>query len=386
MNIKRMDVAAALLAGTASFAVAEDAPETRPAASMPASVEPIAYPAPELLSTAGRRRLQAERTVMEQELLANARYDPAEVKSVVAAMQQGAADTVQDNRRRFAEALAGLNEQFAEGWSHYRRGNWTETARALEPLMRERVGLKATYKHNTMSPYCYTLTKLLYAECLGRMGNLKDAIISYQVVFEKLPNNLSFGATARMRAALLYEQTRRAHFAIPIYRALAAKYADLLVDEEILRVTLRRSDLVRSDAFRLSVRSSGKIAQRLERGDTGRATREAQTHMMDMLNRMLVIEEEEERPFLENTQVITFGAKTGELKEGAPPSDLSMLPALDEALAGNDDWGKLRPRQKQQLMQLFQQTYPQSYREMLEAYFRNLSEAESRDTAPGPRR
>lgn len=362
---------------------AKETADAKQATTLPASVEPFDYPLPALLSEAGKVRLQAERATMQQELFGNAQYDPAKVKAAAAAMHEGAKDTVQDNMRRFAEALAKLNEEFAKGWALYGQGNWSGAARALEPLMQERVGLKAHYQHNTMSPYCYVVTKFVQAECLGRLGNLRDTTISYQIIFEKLPNNLTFGATARMRAIRLYEQTNRAHFAIPIYRAMIAKYADLLVDEEILALTLKRAALAHADAFRLAVRRSAEVAHRLDRGESGDTARTAQADLVAMLNEMLVIEEEEDRPFLEATQTITFGAKTGELKEGNPPTDLSLLPVLDKALIGSDDWGKLRPREKQQLMQLFQETYPQQYREMLNAYFRNLSEAESKETPDG---
>ena len=390
MNLLRTCVAVAVAGLAAASAWADEgragaakAAGAGQATTLPASVEPFDYPHPALLSEAGRVRLQAERAAMQQELLGNAQYDPADVKAVAAAMHEGAKDTVQDNIRRFAEALAKLNEPFAKGWALYGQGNWSGAAGALEVLMRERVGLKAHYQHNTMSPYCYVLTKFLYAECLGRLGNLRDTIISYQIIFEKLPNNLTFGAAARMRAIRLYEQTDRAHFAIPIYRAMAAKYADLLVDEEILALTLKRAALVGGDAFRQAVRRSAEVAHRLDRGESGGVARAAQADLIAMLRKMLVIEEEEERPFLEATQTITFGAKTGELKEGNPPTDLSLLPVLDKALIGSDDWGRLRPRDKQKLMQLFHEAYPQQYREMLDAYFRNLSEAQSKQTPNG---
>jgi len=46
--------------------------------------------------------------------------------------------------------------------------------------------------------------------------------------------------------------------------------------------------------------------------------------------------------------------------------------------------GLARPRERQQLLQLFQETYPQRYRDMLEAYYRTMSKAETEHARNAP--
>ena len=57
-----------------------------------------------------------------------------------------------------------------------------------------------------------------------------------------------------------------------------------------------------------------------------------------------------------------------------PDSPLSKTRPSD----GSDDWGKLKPREKQELIEAFKEMYPERYREMLEAYYKNLAESENR--------
>ena len=51
----------------------------------------------------------------------------------------------------------------------------------------------------------------------------------------------------------------------------------------------------------------------------------------------------------------------------------------DVAIVGTDDWGSLRPREKQELIQMFSETYSERYRDMLEEYYRSISIAETKE-------
>jgi hypothetical protein len=368
-----------MIVALAGRALAGPAPEPAPAQPL-LRIEPIYYPAANATSAAGKERLRAERIVFGQELANNATWDPTAIQQAVAAMQEGAADTVEDNIARFGKALAALHEKFRAGWELYQAGKWTEATAAFAPLLKEKVMLiKARYQHNTMPPYSYTLTRFLQAECQARDGNLMDAVISYQVCADKLPGNLTFCASAQARAAQIYEATGRAHYALPFHKANAALFASQFTDLENLRLNTLISKMAANDPFRLALRTTGELEQRLAAADTGAETKALQDKLMEHLEYMLAEAEEEARQFLEHTEVIAKGALTGELREGAVPPEL-MLTNPTVAATGTDDWGKLRPREKQQLLQMFQEQYPQRYRDMIESYFKAVSEAE---TQPG---
>jgi hypothetical protein len=351
-----------------------------PAPESPAKpVEPIDYPAPDLLTDAGRARLEAERLGMRREFERNAVWDPERIKKAVEAMDAGAANTVQDNVARFARALAALHDPFARAWALVQERKYGEAAEYMmedRKLLKEVVRLiKARFQHNTMPPYAYGLTRMLHAECCGRVGQLSDMIIGYQVVYEKLPDNLTFSAAARLRTARIYEETGRAHFAIPIYRQLADRYGAFLTDTEVFRLVRKAAELERIDPYRAGALGSAESAARLARGETGPIVQATQKALIGQLNAMLALAEEEQRPFLEHTDTIALAGEKSLLRDGAPPGRL--LTPTDVSLSGSDDWGRLRPREKQQLLQLFNETYPQRYRDMLEAYYKTLSDAET---------
>lgn len=355
------------------FAAAAHAQTTGPATTMPA-ILPIEYPQPAMLTDTGRARLAAERQVFGTELLSNPRYNPDLARPAIARMLDNPANTVQDNYRRFAEALAAVEPQFAEGWRLYNQGRFAEAADAITPLMAERVGIKQSYKHDTMSPYAYETTKFLFAQCQGHLGSMVEAIVAYQVVFEKLPDSFTFSCAARYRAAAMYEQTGRAHWALPIYKDILLRFGAMLSDQENLVLAAKVSALAKIDPYRQANLRAFEVEARLARGESGPAVRAAQQQLLELMSQMLAMNEEEERPFLESTQAIVFGADTGKLEKGTLGD--AVLMGEDVAKVGADDWGTLRPREKQQLIQLFNQTYPQRYREMLEAYYRNVSAAE----------
>lgn len=348
-----------------------------------APIAPVDYPLPEHLTAAAKDRLQAERAVLANEFRANARYDPEAVRRAIAALEEGAIDTVQDNFRRFAKAVASLHEKFGEAHRLCGQGNYAEAAAVLEPFQVEkRTKIGPPPEALRMQPYSYAVAKMYYGECTGRQGNLLDAVLSYQIVAGGHPRNMTFGATAALRAARLYEETGRSHYAMPLYKSLAMNYADALIDEEVLRVRNGINRLVRlRDPYRLGLGRAAESEIRLCRREAGPATVEAQEHLFGLLNEMLAVPEEYPH-WYEHVEAIMWGGSEATLREGntadIPPS------AVEVVLSGSDDWGKLRPREKQRLIQMFNQAYPQRYREMLQAYFRNLSRQESKAARAAP--
>jgi hypothetical protein len=380
--------AAACLAG-AGGAPAQSAKKppaaTQPGpTSMPTSrpVAPLEYPSAALLTPTGRERLAAERLMFQRELENNASYDPDDLKKVCEALHKGALDTPADNVVRFAKALAALQargrlskegETFEKGWELYVKGQWAEAAKAWEPLMREKVGIKQRYKHDTMAPLSYTTTKFLWAECVGRGGDMKATVVGYQVVFEKLPDSFTFAAMAGARAAAIYEETDRPHVALPMHRNTLIRFGDCMIDRESMRLAEKVQALAAVDPYRVGARKAAEVYARLARQDGGKPTQKAQEELMGMLEQMMMLAMDEDRPFLERSQAIVLGAETGKLEAGGV--DKIDLSGEDAPKVGSDDWGKLRPREQQELLEAFYGTFPERYRGMLQAYYRNIAEA-----------
>lgn len=353
-------------------------------------VDPIEYPSPEVLTPKASERLRAERAVFAREirniLSWNSRnvkdhvpaMDPATVQGILKRLQEGAKNTVQDNVKRFAEALGERIPSFGEACDMLEAGKPGEAAAAMEPLMQEVVVfIKANYQHNTLPPMCYAVVRHLHSEALGAAGDQKATVIGYQIIVEMLPDNLSLSATARKRAGELYLATARVHYAVPFFEGLARVYAPYFNDEENLRLWVKVRTLYRAkDPYRKAILSSAMIHERLRRQESGVAIQRQQKELIDLFNEMLNMPEEEGRPFLEATHTISQGGEEGSLEEGGAPDSLLLTNAVE--MGGGDDWGKLRPREKQKIIEAFKQTYPERYSRMLEAYYQNLSKAEAK--------
>lgn len=378
--MRPLPIAALALLTTAALALGADNPApaatTKPKPVIFLQVLPLEYPVAELLSPAGRQRLKIERDSMAQELLDNATWDGHKVDAAVAKMQGGAADTVQDNTLRFSEAEAALHDKFGSAYRLYREKRWDDAGEAFNALLWEKVVLiKARRKHNVLPPYAYCVAKNMYAECVGRAGDISAAIIAYQIVYHKLPGSLTLALPARMRAAQMYELTNRAHFAIPIYDQVLAQHGKYLAETEVKRLRAHLENLITNDAFRNAPQEAQTLVERVKKGDLSLATVAAQKKFAETLNLLLVEAEEEDRPFLEHSEFLSTGTDSGALKAGSPGRASPL--GDDPPKGGSDDWGQLKARDKQQLLELFKQTYPERYREMLEAYYRNISNAET---------
>jgi hypothetical protein len=85
-----------------------------------------------------------------------------------------------------------------------------------------------------------------------------------------------------------------------------------------------------------------------------------------------------------NWEMIGTEVGAAALQEGQAPARFEF--DKDVRIVGSDDWGKLRPRERQELVEAFMETFADEYRPMLEAYYRRLSQAESKAGAAEGRR
>jgi hypothetical protein len=305
----------------------------------------------------------------------------SEVEKIIAEMEKDANNTVPDNQRRFRAALAKRVPVFAKACREFEAGEYAKAAEtAHNPLTKENV-LHAffLYQYDTLPPYIYCTVTFFEGECYSLDGAMHDAMVRYLIVCKgKLPLSLTFSATARMRVGDMYERTERTHFAIPLYQKLALKYADTLCDTEVLRLHVRIRRMASENGFRQIVAGTGDVRRQMDREKSGPAVQDEQVAMLKLMRGIINDEEADGRGNLqinwEMTAIEQF--QRGGLQEGTAPTKYNF--ETDVLMAGSDDWGKLRPREKQEVIQKFFQTCPEEYRPMLEAYFRNMSRAASK--------
>ena len=340
------------------------------------------------LSPAGRDRLSAERASIAAEIEADATRDPGLNQRAAAKVLAAEVVSPQALLTTFAIAYATLDPRFASGWEHYLAGRAEPAHAAWKPLITEDVSkilIKAKFKHDTLPPYTYCLVRLLIAEVEERGGDPKNAVISHQVVFEKMPASLAMAGLARLHATRIYHGSGRGHWVLPILRDYAAAFYGCLTPLAAVTLGNRIRTIEQSqDPYRTAFHLASANLARLNRGDPDRAALVAdQDRLLAALNGMLALAEEEPRAFLEHSESLSdLGGDGAQLREGKSPADFATLTGATPALSGDDTWGALRPRERQELLQALQQRYPQRYRDLLEAYYRALAT----QPADGPRK
>jgi hypothetical protein len=371
---------------------------------------PVEWPSAEMLSPEGKAWLREERRVFAEELrklkewippnmrgAASKSWGPwktmlseshaieyvpempaVEVEAIIRAMEKGALDTVSDNQERFQQALAKRIPTFADAVKHYRAGHYDKAVAALKPLTKEDV-LHAFhyYQYDTMPPYIYSAVTMFEGACYGMNGALHNAFVRYLIVYNsKLPGSMSFAATARWRCAAIYEQSSRAHFAIPIYQNLAMRYRDKLSDSTLLKLNVRYRRMMMDNPFRQAVKLATQVTGNLLNDDTGAET---QTKQKGLTARMATIINDLEKDGRGHSQVnwemTGFEINEASLQEGTAPGKFNFEKDVDAV--GSDNWGKLRPREQQELMHTFMERFADEYRPLIEAYYREMSRQET---------
>lgn len=380
-------------------------------------VQPIVWPTDGMVTPKGREILKEERRVFADELRHLKEWVPdnmrgatsklwvrggktmlseshaidhvpdmptEQVEKIIAEMEEGAADTPLDNLERFQQALSKRIPVFAKGRDQYKAGEYGKAAETVhKPLTTENV-LHAffLYQYDTLPPFIYCVVTFFEGECYGRDGALHDAMVRYWMVKGKLPACLSLSATARIRLADMYEKTEREHFAIPFYQKTAETYVECLSDTEILRLYVRARKMMEENTFRRTIACGDDIARHMDRLAYGAVVQESQTELLKRMKMIVSDYEGDGRGNLQiNWEMMGSEIQRAGLQEGASPTKLTFK--KDVAATGSDDWAKLRPREKQEVIQKFYESYPPEYRNMIEDYFRTMSREETGGRSKG---
>ena len=312
---------------------------------------------------------------------------PAEqVERIIAELEDGARNTVFDNLQRFQAAVAKRVPVFAKALEEFKAGQYVKATETVSVLTKENVlHVFQLYQYDTMPPYVYCTVTLFEGECFSLDGALHEAAVRYLICSKgKLPLSLTFSTTTRLRVAEMYEKSERTHFAIPLYQSLAEKFAEVLSDTEILRLHVRARRMMSENPFRRIVAATHDVRRLMGQGRAGPAVQGPQAAMLKLMYGIINADEADGRGNLQiNWEMMAGEEQFGRagLQEGAAPTKLNFETTAQ--MAGSDDWGKLRPREKQEVIQRFLATYSDEYKDMLEAYFRNMSRAQSK-TAQEP--
>jgi hypothetical protein len=357
-------------------------------------VEPLIWPTPEMLSAKGREALRNERKVLAREIRAIKAWKPnnaistshaqeyipempeEEVDAIIEKLEAGATDDVRDNILRFREALAARIPSLRKALDQQAEGLYIQARDAVFALTREKIlRVKYGYQYDTLPPMIHATVTMLEAELFAQQGTLAAAIIFNQIAAFK-SRSLTVGIPCRVRAARMYDMTGRMHFGITLYKQAAEIAIGKLTDLAILDLRVMILDHVARDPFRIVCQQAMDATRWFAVDRTGPTVQALQTTLLENMDDMLYMYENDPRFFNENTMRLLGGdvMKAG-LPPGEPPDKLSFTNNV--AIVGTDDWGSLRPREKQALLQRFHEMYSDRYRTMLETYYRNVSRADS---------
>lgn len=376
-------------------------------------VQPIIWPADDMLTPKAKEIVREERRVFAQELrrlkewvpdnmrgattkswamgqksmfseshaIEHVPEMPAEqVEKIIAEMEDGAKDTAFDSIERMKLALRKRVPVFAKGCELAKGGEFGKAAETVHtPLTKENViHCFFKYQYDTLPPMIYGLVNHVEGEWYALDGAVHDAMVRYMIVKAKLPLSVTFSATARIRLADMYEKTDRPHFAIGFYQKVAQAYADSLCDTELLRLNVRARTMAERNPFREAVALAQTSARLIDRGCAA-VVKDAHIQLVKYMQGLLNDWEGDGRAHMQvNPEMMGAEIQSAGLQEGASPPKINFG-TEDIAVVGSDDWGKLKPREQQQVIQKFFETYSDEYRHMIEEYFRNMSRDVSAD-------
>jgi len=340
-----------------------------------------------LTAAAVKERLRAERAAVAEEFRQGQLADPAKVAKALDAFDPGAADTAEDNVARTFKVLAEVDGRFAEAHRQFAAGKYAEAAASLKALLADE-----------QTTYQAAAKRLLFADALAKAGRLNDAAEAYKTLLKRLGTRFSFASLACRRLGQTYEKMERMFYAIAIYKWWLMNYA-ALDSAEARETAARVAQLEKEygDPLNAVAGHMDAAGRRLEKSDSGRETQEIQRRIVAMLDDLIKTAEENAQSSSGQGQSQGQGQGQAQAQGRGPPrgTGIPSSPATQSALVGgetvrphdlgqvrpsdaSDDWGRLKPRERQALIEAFREMYPERYREMLEAYYKSLSEAENR--------
>ena len=323
--------------------------------------------------------LARERKAVKREIEDGILFEPSKVDQALERLSADPADTPTDNIARITQAFSLVEPRLADPLAKAAAGDHVAAVTAVEAII-----------NPEGTAYLDAVKLMCLGDALQAAGRNEQAIEAYGRIIGAMPNKVSFAAVAALRAAQTYDRMHRMLPAAKLYEWWLENYGFLDPEQaELLEAKVRR---IRRDYARPLSTLAGKmtqVADRLAGGDSGKVTQGKGKEIVAMLDELIAMSEQADGGG-GGGQSGSQGQSAGQSGTG-PAGGKPTSGATDSALRGGnapdptglagirpndstDAWGRLPIRQREKLVEMFKQKYPERYTEMLEAYYRKLSE------------
>jgi len=366
-----------------------------------------------LIQRAEQVRLSDERKKVVEELRDNMLYDPDAVAKAVAALEKDPRNTQADNVERICKALAAVDRKFAQPYRLYAEGKYKDAAQAAKDI-----------RDAKQTNYLSAAVHLLQADALGKHAEelAKDAdkaktatlvyhlaAEAYAELLETMPERISFGVAASLKAAQTYEQMDRYYYAMGMYGLCLKHYGLTLSADEFERIRLKLEqwqETYKKPLFSIAGKM-GEVEKRLRGSDSGQQTQKKGREVVLLLEDLIkTIEENQGGGGQEQGRGQRKGCrecqgKSGQCKscgsKGGPASGTGQptSPATSSRLVTghvqrpgklsavrpteeSGEWAKLPPRQRQQLEQIMKRAMSERNRDQIRDYLAAIAKEQDK--------
>ena len=406
MNITKLTallLAACLMAG--ATAAAQSPEDVSPEPVAPGGDEPITISPEQIrqfLAEARLRRLRLERQQVAIEIDQEPLFDAKTKDEAIKQLESSPKNTWEDNAQRMMKAYGIVAPKFAKAMQLHQQGNHQAAIDALQPIISRRD-----------TNYFAAAKRYLCAEALVGAGRLDDAIDAYLDLIRDMPDRFSFSALVLMRSAETYEKMHRRYYAMSLYRLWVDSFG--LLDEKTAQELTAKADKIEADyrdPLGTIAKKMGQVKDYFQVADSGRDNQGKQREILEQLDDLIATAEEQSQGQGQGQgQGKGEGEGEGEGKgkgkgkgkgagqgsKSGPASGLGIpsSPATSSVLVGGesprpqglsevrpsdgtDEWGKLSPREREEILEVFKEEMPERYQDMLRDYYESLAKPEAR--------
>jgi len=376
--------------------VAGEAEEADALADMLESLTPAQLQ--ELIAQAAQTRLKVERRQVAAEIGQGVLYEPAARQEALRLLEDKPANTRKDNIDRICRAFAKVDARLAKPYELFVSGEYAKAAEAAKSTL-----------DSSQKTYLSAARHYIYAESLLKAGQNIDGVEAHRDILFDMPEKVSFGTAAALKAAAAYEKMGRFIYAMEMY-AFCLKYYGLTLDaEEAEQVATKLQDYQKtySDRFGLPVIADEmhQVRRRLEQADSGTETQAKQKRIVALLTDLIKTIEEKQKgggqgkgkgkgkgkkPGEGSSQGQGQGQGKGKGNRPAgagQPSSHARVSALPPGptqrpgklspirpTAETGDWTVLPPRERERLEQIKRKLMSEQYRNMIRDYLSRLAQ------------
>jgi len=354
----------------------------------------------DLIKTAVKSRLEVERKQVVEELKEDLLLDPADIAKAAAILTNAPKDTQKDNIDRIIKALAVADGRFGKAVKLLADGKAEDAAKAVEKDLNVQ---EATYRNAAR----YTI----YARALAAQDKLTDATDAYQKIMVVMGDRISLAAAAAIESAALYEKMQRFSYAAQMYAYAVDNYGLTLDDEVLNMIKSKTTEYAEfaNDPLDWAQTEMAKVRGSLDKGDSGKATRDKQEKIIAVITDMIKTAEEKQQPGNGDGdcnkprsrqpaqpgpgqqpgdgQGPGQGQKPGGTRQPSSPAQNSALvpgPVARPTLVSqtrntseSGDWATLPPRERQKVEQLRTKVMSERYRDLISKYRTKVAEQKS---------